>query len=81
MDAINWAMPRKTKSFRTCLARCSEVIPHHEIFCPDHWAELPHELREALSNAVDRGLHSELITQAIEHLAGGRPVGVIAKKA
>jgi hypothetical protein len=73
-------MPRKMKPCRTCLARCSEAVPLHDIFCPAHWAELPHELRQALSNAIDRGLHSELVTQAIEHLAGGRPVGVVAEK-
>ena len=73
-------MPRKMKPFRTCLARCSEAVPLDDIFCPDHWAELPHELRQALSNAIDRGLHSELVTQAIEHLAGGRAVGVVAEK-
>jgi hypothetical protein len=80
VDPVNWAMSRKMKPFRTCLARCSEPVPRHDIFCPDHWAELPHELRQALSNAIDRGLHSQLVTQAIEHLAAGRPVGVVAEK-
>jgi hypothetical protein len=57
------------------------AVAHHELFCPDHWAEIPHELREALSNAIDRGMHSELVHQAIEHLSGGRPAGVMPEKA
>ena len=60
-------MPRKRPATRKCLAnRCSKLVEPPDVFCGDHWDQLPEALREAIQKAILLGQHDEAVTLVSE---------------
>jgi hypothetical protein len=65
-------MTRKRNTSRKCLAhRCGKLVEPPDIFCRDHWDQLPELLREAIWNAILQGKRDEtvaFVTEAYRYL-------------